>query len=72
MRNTKTVGCDSAGCKMPAGWVHSAEATGPRKSFLCHECWEKLLQTHPDQAGEYTAYYIHTAPARRSAFSREK
>ncbi|MCW3054256.1 MAG: hypothetical protein JWN14_3426 [Chthonomonadales bacterium] len=70
MKNTKIVGCDSVGCRMPAGWVHSAEATGPRRDFLCHECWEKLLQTHPEQAGEYMVYHIYTTPSSRSAFSK--
>jgi len=72
MRNTKTIGCDSAGCNMPAAWVHSTEATSPRRDFLCHKCWEKLLHTHPDQAEEYMVYHIHTTPSSRSAFSRGK
>lgn len=62
----KTVLCDCAGCNRPAGWVRATEGTTPTPDFLCQVCWERMEQTHPDQASDYVVYHIYSTPSRRA------
>jgi hypothetical protein len=71
MKMMQTIGCDSAGCKRHAEWVWAAELATPQRNFLCQECWERLCETHPNEAGGYMPYQIHTNSVRRFSFLKE-